>query len=276
MEESWVPRLRYVPYVCNLRPGPDGVKDTRRTPDRRTVNTSQRQRSTLSKEDARQRYVQIGELAVLEQVQRDARLLDEWALAVGPFNRLDANAVAAGDGKTRGAITNLFGSQAAFQTEIMAHVLSAADWIERIEYPEPSEFATAEEWVDALLIGESARGPLHGEEPTVTYAALWALWLSAVPYGLWSEQVSMPSIEEQLQMLEGLAEALRGALDHFDLDLRQGTAVEDLASAIASLTEGVWLNQCLTRTHPSDPSQPIAELLRRSGRMLWAGATVSH
>ena len=52
------------------------------------------------------------------------------------------------------------------------------------------------------------------------------------------------------------------------------TTVADLASAIASLTEGVWLNQCLTRTHPSDPSQPIAELLRRSGRLLWAGATV--
>ena len=46
-----------------------------------------------------------------------------------------------------------------------------------------------------------------------------------------------------------------------------------LAYAIASLTEGVWVNQCLTRTHPSDPTQPIAELLRRSGRLLWAGAT---
>jgi hypothetical protein len=238
------------------------------------MNTSPRQRSTLSKEDARRRYVEVGELAVLEQVRRDARLLDDWALAVGPFTRLDANAVAAVDGKTRGAITNLFGSQAAFQTETMAHVLSAGDWIERIEYPEPSDYATGEEWVDALLIGESARGPLHGNEPSVSYATLWALWLSAVPYGLWSEQVSTPSIEEQLQMLDGLAEALQGALDHFGLGLRDGTTVADLASAIASLTEGVWLNQCLTRTHPSDPTQPIAELLRRSGRLLWAGAVI--
>ena len=238
------------------------------------MNTTSRQRSTLSKEEARRRYVEIGELAVLEQVQRDARLLDDWALAVGPFNRLDANAVAAEDGKTRGAITNLFGSQAAFQTETMAHVLSAGDWIERIEYPDPSDFTTAEEWVDALLVGESARGPLHGDEPTVSYAALWALWLSAVPYGLWSEQVSTPSIDEQLQMLDGLAEALQGALDRFGLTLRDDTTVADLASAIASLTEGVWLNQCLTRTHPSDPLQPIAELLRRSGRLLWAGAVV--
>jgi hypothetical protein len=234
---------------------------------------SSRQRSTLPKGEARQRYVEIGELAVLEQVQRDARLLDAQALAVGPFNRLDANAVAAADGKTRGAITNLFGSQAAFRAETMAHVLSAGDWIERIEYPEPAGFATAEEWVDALLSGESARGPRHGDDPSVTYATLWALWLSAVPYGLWSEQVSVPSIEEQLQTLEGLEGALTGALDHFGLTLRDGTTARDLASAIASLTEGVWLNQCLTRTHPSDPTQPIAELLRRSGRLLWAGAT---
>jgi hypothetical protein len=232
-----------------------------------------RQRSTLSKEDARQRYVEIGELAVLEQVRSDARLLDDWALAVGPFTRLDANAVAAADGKTRGAITNVFGSQAAFQTETMAHVLSSTDWIERIEYPDPAEFDTAEEWVDALLLGESERGPRHGDDPTVTYATLWALWLSAVPYGLWSEQVSLPSLEEQLQTLAGLEEALVDALEHYDLVLRDGTTVADLASAIASLTEGVWLNQCLTRTHPSDPTQPIAELLRKSGRLLWAGAT---
>jgi hypothetical protein len=231
------------------------------------------QRSTLSREDARQRYVEIGELAVLEQVRNDAQLLDEWALAVGPFTRLDANAVAAADGKTRGAITNVFGSQAAFQTETMAHVLSSTDLIERIEYPDPSDFDTAEDWVDALLLDESARGPLHGDEPTVTYATLWALWLSAVPYGLWSEQVSLPSLEEQQQMLAGLEEALAGALEHFGLALRDGTTVADLASAIASLTEGVWLNQCLTRTHPSDPAQPISELLRRSGRLVWAGAT---
>jgi hypothetical protein len=232
-----------------------------------------RQRSTLSREDARQRYVEIGELAVLQQVRSDAQLLDDWALAVGPFTRLDANAVAASDGKTRGAITNVFGSQAAFQTATMAHVLSSTDLIEHIEYPSPSDHATAEEWVDALLLGESARGPLHGDEPTVTYATLWALWLSAVPYGLWSEQVSLPSLDEQLQTLAGLEEAIAGALEHFGLALRDGTTVNDLASAIASLTEGVWLNQCLTRTHPSDPTQPVAELLRRSGRLLWAGAT---
>jgi hypothetical protein len=68
--------------------------------------------------------------------------------------------------------------------------------------------------------------------------------------------------------------ALSGALDHFGLRLRAGTTVRDLASAVASLVEGVWLNQCLTRRHPSEPSEPISTLLRRSGRLLWLGATV--
>ena len=236
--------------------------------------TSPRRRSTLPREEARRRYVEIGELAVLEQVRADAQRLDEQSIAVGPFARLDANAVAAMDGKTRGAITNVFGSQAAFQAETMALALSAEDWVGKIEYPEPAGFATAEEWVDALLAGESARGPVHGASPAVGYATLWALWLSAVPYGLWSERVSRPSLDEQQQHIDRVEEVLAGALDHFRLGLREGTTVRDLASAFASLVEGVWLNQCLTRRHPSDPAEPIDTLLRRSGRLLWLGATV--
>ncbi len=233
-----------------------------------------RRRSTLPREEARRRYVEMGEIAVLEQVQRDARRFDEESIAVGPFARLDAAAVAALDGKTRGAVTNLFGSQAAFQAETMALALNTWEFIARIEYPDPAEFASAEEWVDAFFAGESARGPAHGAKPEVTYASLWTLWLSAVPYGLWSERASVPGIQEQLQHLQHLEEVLESALDHFRLELREGTTLRDLASAIASLVEGVWLNQCLTRRHPSDPSEPIATLLRRSGRLLWLGATV--
>ena len=97
------------------------------------------ERSTLPKDEARRRYVEIGELKVLEQIKRDSELLDEQAIPIGPFARLDANAVAAHDGKTRGAITNLFGSQAAYQAETMALALSAGDWIERLEYPAPAD-----------------------------------------------------------------------------------------------------------------------------------------
>ena len=76
-----------------------------------------RKRSTIPKAEARRRYIEAAELVVLDQIRKDSRLLDERAIAVGPFARLDANAVAAHEGKTRGAINNLFGSQAVFQAE---------------------------------------------------------------------------------------------------------------------------------------------------------------
>ncbi len=229
-------------------------------------------RSTLSSRQARQRYVEIAELAVLEQIQRDAETLDRESIAVGPFVRLDSNAVAAKDGKTRGTISNLFGSQSAFQAETMALALSARDWIAHIEYPSPGDYPTADAWVDAFFAAESARGPHRGLDPRVSYAFLWSIWLSLVPYGLWSERIRQPSMEEHVQWLDRLEEVLRDALEHFGLVVRTGT-VNDLAGAIASLVEGVWLNQCLTDRHPSDPSEPISTLLRRSGRMLWLGAT---
>ena len=54
-----------------------------------------------------------------QQIKRDSEALDRRSIAVGPFARLDAGAVAERDGKTRGVISHLFGSQAAFQAETM-------------------------------------------------------------------------------------------------------------------------------------------------------------
>ena len=100
----------------------------------------------------------MGGLVVLEQIQKDSQLLGDKSIAVGPFARLDAEDVAAHDGKTRGAITNLFGSQAAFQAATMALALDASEWVARIKFPAPAAFEDAEAWFDALLAGESARG----------------------------------------------------------------------------------------------------------------------
>ena len=155
----------------------------------------------------------------------------------------------------------------------MALVLSVGDWIELIEYPAPEDFPTADAWLDAFFGGESERGPQHGGEPAVGYGTLWALWLSTVPYGIWSERVQGPSMDEHLQWIDRLARELGHALEHFGLELRDGTTLDDLAGAVASLIEGVWLNQCLTTRHPTKPSEPIVEMLRRSGRLLWLGAT---
>jgi hypothetical protein len=232
-----------------------------------------RRRSTLSRDDARDRYVQIGQLVALEQIHADAEQLDRRSIAVGPFARLDANAVAAQDGKTRGAITNLFGSQASFQVETMERSLNAEQQIEHLAYPEPADHVTAEEWLDALLAAEAARGPRHGAPPAVDYASLWTLWLTALPYGMWSEQVSGPSLEEWRVWVERLEQVLTGALDHFELAVRDDTTLADLAAALASLVEGAWLNQCLTTRHPREAEAPVAALLQRSGRLLWRGAT---
>ena len=216
----------------------------------------------------------MGSLVALEQIQKDSQLLGEGALAVGPFARLDAEAVAAHDGKTRGAITNLFGSQAAFQAAAMALALDAREWVNRIEFPAPQDFSDAEQWLDALLAGESARGPAHGAKPAAEHGLVWALWLSAVPYGIWSEEIAKPSVGEYVQTVQRLEQAILGAFDHFELTVQPGTSINDLACAIVSLTEGIWLNQCLSRRHPCDKAEPVATMLRRGGRMLWRGAVM--
>ena len=122
-------------------------------------------RSTLPRDEARRRYVEMGQLAALQQIKRDSEALDRRSAAVGPFARLDANAVAERDGKTRGVISHLFGSQAAFQAETMARALDAGDWIEEIEHPAPADHPDAGAWVDALFAAESARGPQRGARP---------------------------------------------------------------------------------------------------------------
>lgn len=230
-------------------------------------------RSRLTRDEARRNYIETGELVTLEQIRRDAESVDDGAMAVGPFARVDANEVAARDGKTRGALTNVFGSQRNFQIETMTLALSAADWIERLEYRPPAEFTSAEDWLDVFLLDESNRGPLHQSEPAVGYATLWVLWLSTVPYGLWSETVSRTSMDEHRQWIEKLEDVFASVIDHFDVVLRENVTISDLAGAFATLIEGVWLNQCLSTRHPTDESEPIATMLLRSGRLLWAGAT---
>ena len=51
---------------------------------------TKRTRSKLPQEEARRRYVEMGELAALEQIRTDSEKLDANAIAVGPFARLDA------------------------------------------------------------------------------------------------------------------------------------------------------------------------------------------
>ena len=80
-------------------------------------------------------------------------------------------------------------------------------------------------------------------------------------------------MEEHVQSLDAARAGARGRRSTTSAcALREGTTVNDLACALASMIEGVWLNQCLTTRHPTDPDEPIATALRRSGRLLWRGA----
>lgn len=231
-----------------------------------------RHRWKLPKDDARTCYLEMGARAALERIRDDAPVLEHGAMAIGPFARLDAAAVAARDGKTREAITNLFGSQTVFQTRTMDRVLDAAEISELADWPDPEAFADPDAWIGAFFASRSARGPARGAEPAMSYATLWTLWLGVVPYGLWSERVAAPSMEEYGRRVAQAEAVFAGAVAHFGLTLRAGVTIPDLAYGAASLIEGVGLNQCLVTAHPRDPAAPISEALIRAGRMLWHGA----
>ncbi len=120
--------------------------------------------------------------------------------------------------------------------------------------------------------GESARGPSHEAPPSSGYASVWALWLSVMPYGLWSDRIAVPSMDEYREWLALLESTFREALDRFGARLRPGVLLSDVAVASAALIEGHWLNQCLVGSHPLDDDTPIVEAPVRSGRLLWRGA----
>ena len=239
---------------------------------------TRRRRSLLPPDEARKRYVRAAEAVILRQIQSDGRRLDQdddgQSVAVGPFAKLSAEEVAASaDGKSRGAITNLFKSQRQFQLQAMALVLEDPE-VDVKAPPDPAGFADASAWIDGLAIAESERGPHHGMEPTPGYGLIWALWLSQVPYGVWSERIAAPSMREFRHSADRLATlAIVPALARFSLEVRPPWDVNDVATAMASAREGVWLNQALTADHPTRQQAPTVDAMRNALRMIWDGAT---
>jgi hypothetical protein len=239
---------------------------------------SRSRRSNLSPAEARDRYIQLAEMALIEQIQLDAQRLDRdddgQRVAVGPFARLRADQVAANaDGKSRGAITNLFKSQRQFQLSAMALCLDDPS-VDETAMPDPGDFDDPGMWIEAIAAAESARGPLHGMEPAVGYALNWVLWLSQVPYGVWSERIADPSMREFRHSAERIEnDVIRPGLARFELEIRPPWTPLDLGAALDSLIEGLWLNQCLSREHPMTEGAPIVDAARKAVRMLWEGAT---
>ncbi len=133
---------------------------------------------------------------------------------------------------------------------------------------------TPAHWIEAIATFESARGPMHEIENLEGYAAGWVLFLGQVPYGIWSEYIAEPSMKEFRGSAERLERgAILPALEHFGLEVRPPLTSLDLAAAMQSMIEGLWINQCLTPEHPTRPGEPTVHAARNALRMLWQGAT---
>jgi hypothetical protein len=217
---------------------------------------------------------------VFRQLQRDAVALDETmaddrAFAVGPFARLRADVVVDELGKTRGAITNVWGSQEAFRAAVMGVFLNDVSLgLEDVRYPHPADAAGLDEWIDAWAAVEIERGPRHGMEPESRYGLRWAAWLGLVPYGIWSSAVAAASTDEFTLGTERYADDVVGpALAHFGLTVAEPTTLTDLAVAVSTAIEGVWLNACMNTADPVGRDQPIEATLATTLRLLIRGAT---
>jgi hypothetical protein len=205
-------------------------------------------RHRLDRQTALETYVNQGQLEVFEQIRRDAALLDGEVTAVGPFNRVDPEHVARSVGKTRGAINNLWGSGTQFQNAVIAQFLIDDELgLRSHNMPAPADFQSLEDWIAALAQAELELGPTRHMEPSNSYALRWAVWLTLVPYGIWSERIASSSTREfRLGVARYESELLLPMLSHFDRRLRVGVSIQDLATGIASLVEGFWLSTCLS------------------------------
>jgi hypothetical protein len=237
-----------------------------------------RRRSLLRPEELRRRYIELGERVLLEQIRAEAHDLDasESATPLSSFARLDAGDVAQRVGKTRGSITHLFGSQAAFQSATM--MIGFDDFVDiggvaEVDYPGPDAFPDVERWLEAIARIESGRGPRHGE-PATGYAARWTLWVSLLPYGVWSTRIAEPSATEFENWTRWIQhELLEPALEHFRSEIAPPFRTQDLALAMANTIEGLWLSQAIVDQYALGDGVSRERAATNALTMLWRGAT---
>ncbi len=200
---------------------------------------------------------------------------DERRVAVGPFARLSAEQVASLDeGRSRGAITNVFKSQRRFQLEAMALALEDPG-VDSIGPPDPRGFADPTAWIEAVAAAEHTRGAHpRGGDARGLRSGLGAVGSDRCRTGSGASTIAEPSMSEFRHSAERFErDAIRPALAHFGLETRSPWTPMDLATAMRSMIEGLWLNQCLTREHPTSPGTPSVQGIRDGLRMLWQGAT---
>ena len=152
------------------------------------------------------------------------------ALAVGPFARLDANARRR-PRRARHAARSRTCSAA-------RRAARPRRWRWRSAPPTDrgARVPRARRPSSARGRGSTRSSPASPRAGRVTgahgrrYATLWALWLTAVPYGLWSERDRRARASTSTRSRSrGSRRVLRRALDHFGLALRDDVTLTDLA-----------------------------------------------
>jgi hypothetical protein len=237
-------------------------------------------RERLPRDEAKEAYVRSGQLEVFRQLERDASVIDTsmalgQTIAVGPFGRVNADAVVHGLGKTRGAINHLWGNQEAFRAAIMHLFLDDTTLgLHDVKYPDPVDCSDVDVWIDLWAEVEIERGPRHEMTPETRYGMRWAAWLGLVPYGIWSNTIADASMREYRAGIDHfVTDVLGPALARFELTLVDGFAIEDLAIAASSTIEGHWLNSALTTGDPIERTGSITMALATSLRLVIRGAT---
>ena len=148
---------RYVPYVRTVRRCQVGSVSHGPEATRRALHAAQG-RGTAPLRGDRARSPRSSRSSATRSCSTGARPRSARSRASTPAPSPAATA------RRAGVISNLFGSQAAFQAETMERALDAGDWIESLDYPAPADHPDAGAWLDALFAAESARGPLQGRQ----------------------------------------------------------------------------------------------------------------
>jgi len=219
-------------------------------------------RERLPRKVAEARYLDTGLDLLLESVRDRAQQLDRALVADGPDGSapdipgpvadVTAHAVADQLGKTRGAITNIWGSQQQFHLALLKKLLTSTDNLGAI----PDRHET-EELVDSIddvasavsvfADGELERGPRPDPDlDNLTNSQLWgSLFLTELayyPYAQWSARVRKLIHDGNENYLDQLVNNFyQPGLDGLGRREHPNLRYHDLARILYALTMGFWL-----------------------------------
>jgi len=233
---------------------PRGTGGARRSPRQRRAGATSRSASCRAGADPQRREA--------------ARQRSHSGRSVCPAST--ANAVARAHGKTRGAISqpvrqpgSLPGRNAGAGAQ--RGRVGRAGQVSRRRSTSPRR-----RLVRRRMAGQAARGPCMAPSPPSTTGSCGRS--GSAPYPTACERRGLAAQHER-NTCSGCG-AWSGysprRSNHFGRALRAARRSRS-RRAVASLIEGLWLNQCLIKAPPLRPAEPIATLLLRSAACLWRG-----